>query len=677
MCFAPQYFYECKIFKPYLTKLKIFMKKFLLTMASAAVACGLHAAIEVPHDMMSDFSEGIPSGWITTGVDAKVASSVSNYFPYYSTTNAYSVLIYSDETGDVSMAFSPSEFTNGAESNQWLISDEFECNYDSEILSVVLGQYVSTNPGKYKILMSEGGTSPEDFTTVIDEGEIRAGTQQSPLVAINKRVVVENVKGKKVRLAFVNEGNTSGILGFAKPMLVPYYFNLTSAAGLDLIKVGEGSLTTFNLTATVISAIEAPGVKAVLTTSGGFSEEVYVTKKLRVGKLANVSIKFKNPVEINSGYETYKIEITPDYEGAPATVISGDIIRSEYDSAVLLEEATSTGCGYCPFGFALLNYFQDKYNTEDNQRVIGAAYHALFGKQDPMYVESLFTPFQEFAAGLGFQGYPWLMINRSSGSHPANVDIESLLTEKTFGKVKIESAVYNPDTKKITVKYDAELGMDTDDMEVNAVALISENNMHGTTNVWAQDNYLTSYTTNDIAQTFGEDAVPYFSLFVGSGAKSVVPAKDMVYDDIARACYPSFSGELVDSKWENGVSRSFEMEFDLPSTVKDVEETDVVIILTYAKNGSMINADRKKLTEYTSVKGVESASLAVASNGNEVIVNAGDAGMVELFAVDGRMLGKQSIVAGQNRIAVGNYNGVVIVKAQAGNESMTSKVVIR
>lgn len=654
------------------------MKKFLLTVASAAIACGLHAAVEVPYDMMPDFTQGIPSDWITSGVDGKVVSSLSNYFPYYSTTNAYSMLGYSDDSGDVSMAFSPSEFTNGAESNQWLITDEFECNYDAEMLSIVIGQYMSTTVGKYKILMSEGGTSPEDFTTVIEEGEVRAGTAQAPLVSVTKRVLLENMKGKKGRLAFVNEGNTSGILGFAKPMVMPYCFELKSAGGMDLIKVGENSSTTFNLSATVISATEAPGLKAVLATSGGFTEEVYVTKKLRAGKLANVTIKFQNPVEVKSGYETYTITVTPDYEGAPSTVISGDIIRSEYESAVLLEEATSTGCGWCPFGYALLNYFQDKYNTEDNQRVIGAAYHAIYGKQDPMYVESLFTPFQQYATGIGFQGYPWLMINRSSGEHPANVDIEALLAEKTFGKVKIESSVYNPETNMVSVKYDAELGMDAENMDVNVVALLTENNMSGITSVWSQSNYLVSnYTESDIAKMFGADAVPYFSLFVGSGAKSEVPSKDMVYDDIARACYPSFLGELLDSKWEKGVTRNFEMEFTLPSDVKNADETEVVIILTYAKTGMMINADRKKLSEITSVKTVESSAFSVTSKGNEIIVNADEVGEAELYSVDGRMLGRYSLEAGQNAINVTSYTGVVIVKAQAGSERMTSKVVIR
>lgn len=661
------------------------MRKIYLALAAAAAVATASAKVELPKDLNQDFSGfEIPASWSSRGIDAKVGSDYKNYFPNYSTTNAYSVLSgLSDNDGNpLYVAFSPSVFTKGESSNEWLISEEFEITQDEAILCFNVISYMNTAKANFKVLLSEGGTEVEDFTEELVQGTVAVPNTSNYeyFKNIAKRVILSGKKGKKVRVAFVNCDNTSGMQGFTNIQVAPYYVNVKNTNLYEVVKANPAG-TNMSVSMTICTPVRCEGVTAVLTTESGFTTTFETDKLIRNSALTVINVEFPDLVKMadNKDMEKYTITITPNYEGAVPLVVSGALINCNYESVALLEEATDTGCGYCPYGYALLNFFQDKYNVDGKQRVIAAAYHDQAFKQDPMCVQSLMTEYKNFAMNKGFTGYPFVMINRFSGDHPAYINIEELLAEKTYGAIKIKSCVYDKDTKNITVRYSAELGYDFEEAGINLVALVNQNNMHGTSSVWAQANYLSSTTSAQIANMFGEDAVPYFELFINN-ASNPVPASKMYYNDIARSAYPSFRGAPLEGTWKKGVKRNLELTFPLPSTVTNWEEAEVVLILTNEYNGAggqSITADRMELTDAAAVNGVAADNFALRGDNGAIIVNAEEAGVVTLYAIDGKVLGEFAYNAGTTRINVPEFKGIVLAKSGVRGRTVTSKVVIK
>lgn len=137
-------------------------------------------------------------------------------------------------------------------------------------------------------------------------------------------------------------------------------------------------------------------------------------------KAKTETFEFPEDVDLNGAKAAdYTITITPNYDGAPTTTLTGRIVFAEmkYNKVAVMEEMTGTWCGYCPYGYSLMNYLVDKYNGKDgNPLAVGVAVH----NGDPMVINYIDQGIAAIGRPLGADGYPSMIINRVAPMHPSN-----------------------------------------------------------------------------------------------------------------------------------------------------------------------------------------------------------------------------------------------------------------
>lgn len=659
------------------------MKKVYSLLALGALTLSASAKVDYPAYLMEDFknafSAGVmPEGWSTLGVDAKPTGELANYFPDYSVSNAFSLL---GVDADV-IAFSPSTFAGGVASDQWLITPAFTVTEADNMLTYVASAYGNRVTNNFKVMISEGGTAKEDFTELASSGIKGAGTQVN---MANRRTVLDSYKGKTVRLAFVNADNTSGMTGFGSIYCGPYYIRILEEAKYNTY-VLTGDNEQFSMTVGLVTPVKCTGFTAKLTTSTGFESEYVSTTKFTSSKEKQETFKMPGNIDFG-GLESadYTLTITPNYEGAPSTVVSGQIIKADlnFNKVAIMEELTGTWCGYCTYGYALMNYLTDKYNGEDgNPLAIGVAVH----NGDPMAIADIDSSITNVGRPLGFNGYPCMLINREVAIHPSNsLDyVADLVSQKTFAGVDLKSVNYyetEGGKGKFNVKYDLTLGYGTDNSGLKALVITTMDGLSGKTSAWSQSNYISSTSASQIAASFGEDVVPYFEPFLGTGDK----VRGLPFDDVAYDYYPSVEGQAIEGSFvKNEASeKAINFEFDLKKNTEKGSalafdpEKAVVIVAILGGDGKVVTADKMEYKDFTlAVNGVEAASnIAIRANAGKVAVNAPADGVAYIYSTDGRLVAKANLSEGMNLIDA--PRGLAIVKVQVAGEAKTAKVMVK
>lgn len=649
------------------------MKKIYSVLAMGAVAFGMNAAVDMPIYLQQNFQEAFdnqqwPEGWITIGQDIKpVGKLASEFFPQYSATDCYSLA----SNGVNVLAFSPSEFEGEAPSNEWLITPAFTITDKSNMLTYTVGAYGNKITNKYQVYISEGGTAKEDFTPLTDSG-VKGDVKVVNLA--NRRFMMEGYEGKTVRLAFVNEGNTSGMMGFTDIQVAPYYLEIKNLSSFDALVLSDNQKKV-GMTLTLTTPEKCTGFTAKLTTSTGF-ESTFVSKtKFSSTKAKTETFEFPEEVDLNGAKAAdYTITITPNYDGAPTTTLTGRIVFAEmkYNKVAVMEELTGTWCGYCPYGYSLMNYVVDKYNgQEGNPLAIGVAVH----NDDPMAISYIDSGITAVGKPLGFNGYPSMIINRETALHPAeSLDyIDNLLKEKTYASVKINKVDYNEDSQEVTMNYGLTLGYDSENCGLKAMVITTQNNMTGKGPKWSQANNLAGMPAGQISGAFGEDAVPYFEMFIGDASNSV---SGLLYPDVAREYYPSVTGDLIEGSFVNDVATDIEVKFPMSKNVTKLEDAVLTVVILNSA-GEIVTADHVGYNgfEITAVDGIENGSISVRAQQGKVAVNAPAAGIVTVFSADGRVVAKADVAEGLNFIDA--PRGISIVRVEAGSESKTVKVIVK
>ena len=179
------------------------MSKYLLTLAAGmTISVATMAQITVPSDFSVSLNESNElEGWVTYGNTSAVGGDFSADFSNHESGPWYKVLTYGGETA----AFSASIFEDSSESDQWLITPEFTVSDDNVLLRYEAVAYGTRSKTKWKILLSEGGTEKDDFTTVVTSSKTMSPLQVSAAMSKGFGAEISGLKGKKVRLAFVNE----------------------------------------------------------------------------------------------------------------------------------------------------------------------------------------------------------------------------------------------------------------------------------------------------------------------------------------------------------------------------------------------------------------------------------------------------------------------------------------
>lgn len=654
------------------------MKKLLLPLSLCCAYLNIYAVIPQPVNsvLYSDFtnaitqSDNLPEGWHSKGIDAKPSAQWNSLFSKYSSDNAYSLMLSGGQESAV-FAYTPSEFQGNTPSDQWLYTPEFEVTADPMLITYTVSAVGNTVRNNYSIYISESGPSQENFyeimgSTITGKGDNAASEIRS--------FVLDGYQGEKVILAFVNNGNTTGMMGFGEISVAPFYLALDNPDKYRNIIVDEDH-TGFTVNGLVATPVNTRNMKAVLQTSAGYEYEYNFSGSISATP-SEMTLRFPTIDMMGQSATDYTITITPDYKGAVPAVLSGTINYGEhtYPGVLVLEELTGTWCGYCTYGIGSMEYLQHTYNGTDGL-AIGVAVHGGNGAAaDPMEIKELMSLTETMARPMGFSGYPHMIVNRSAGGHPAEIFklCDQLISKGSYANVKISDIVFDEKTREMTVKYDAFLSFDAQVANINALAYVTQNKMSGVGKDWFQNNNLCNYTTEQIVKEVGNEVAPYYSEFI-NGAPSLMKLE---FNDVARYAYPSFYGERMEGEWTKDTAKECEMKFTLPADVTDWRNAEVAIILTNSNTGETIAGDRMQATGLTAVGMIENADeISVSASGNELKIFSSDAGKAELITTDGSKISTLAISAGMNTFTP-DAKGLLIVKVNAGSKSKSCKILL-
>lgn len=626
------------------------MKKILTMMMMASATLLASASMTRPDDIFIDFAKTDFSEWTQY---SSGQTPVAGYQPYFAEGNAYFSMPWS---GGVA-AMSCSQFTDGGESDEWLITPEFEVTGDNMVLYYTVITMDNSINNKYKILVSETGESREDFKTLVNN--VVKGNSSEGFAT--RCQALKDYAGKKIRLALVNSGNKTGLLGFANVGVGAYYVNVAHADTYDYMIITDPT-SPISMDVSLSTPVNTNGFTAVLET-GDFKSEYVSTKLINITSISQVSFAFPDGFDFD-GESPYSITITPNYENAPATVISGTIIVANpyYPKVVLIEEMTSTKCTFCPRGTAFIEYYKDKYDGKGGKgRVIASVIHNYMGGIDPMTIsgnpyrddmEDFIEVISPSMAGL----LPSAVYNRSGVSDPSGMPIDQIMAQKGVALAKISRIDYDGTAKgKVTVNFTTEISYSSMDAGLNYSAVVIENGVYGAGVNWSQSNAFSGAAPETIVSMYGEDLLKYFTPFIT--APSLIT--DIVYNDVARGCFPSFSGNILEGEFEAYQPREFSLEFNMPSNVSDPKNTEIILLVTSRSSGEVMSADivgasdyNKDLEDEASVESITSSleGLSVSRDNGGFRVVSPCEGELVIYSIEGKAYGIYPLKEGENMI---------------------------
>lgn len=626
-----------------------------------------YGALTIPGDFFSDFAgEGL-DGWMVIGHEADPVAKYADTFA----DSPFALLHWSG--GEA--AFSCSEFADGSQADEWLITPEFEVTGDNMVLYYTVVTKGNTLNNKYSVMISEGGTEKGDFK-VLFNNVVKGENSGEGYVA--RRHALKGYEGKSVRLAFVNTGNSTGLLGFADMGVADYYLDVRNASNYENLIVSDPS-QPMGMTVSLSTPVKCQGFTAML--KAGDFESTYVSDKIcNLTTMAVVDFNFPEGFDF-TGHRDMSVTITPTYENAPASVLEGSVVVANpvFPKVVLIEEMTSTHCTYCPRGAAFLDYFTHKFDGSDgNGKVIGVAIHNNMVQTDPMVITG--NPYRTdlLAAFPAIQGLlPNAIYNRTGTCDPSEVPAADLVKEKSVARGKILRADYDFSAGgEVTLNFDAEISYSVDDAAIDASVIVVENNVTGNSSGWEQSNAFAKAGPEQIISLYGEELLPYFEPYLGTSD----PIFDMSYQEVARGVYPSFGGVALDGVFTEMKPREFALSFDMPLSVADPHQTALILVLTSHSSGEVVGADIVHAADYNRdlTVGVEevrdSFSVKSASDGVEISLMAPSE--VEVTSIDGSLLFKGRLEAGLTRLT-SLPEGLLIISAASSTGRHTIKLLTR
>lgn len=624
---------------PYLTIFYNFafvMKKSCFTIllaASVIPAIYGESQIQYPYVLSENFAEqgkkgDYPTdGWICRGLDSEPVSQLNSI--YKPDGEAYVIFEYLNGFYPLSLSnFSPSQ-----QADQWLISPEFTVPYDLAELSFTAANYCmqgklndnGKNECLYKVLISEGGTAPEDFKSTVYDGSLK-GLRTSEITTANVFVPLGGYAGKTIRLAFINCGQDAGCQGFSNIAVGSYYAEVTNLSTAEA-EVGEEAAFAVNFG--MKPPVECPGVNAVVKIGDKVVAQQYF-KKRWVATGSNVTLQkmeFDSRLKIeDTSTIAYTIELTPDFEGACTTVVNGviGVPLTTYKSNLVVEEVTATGCQACPIGAASLKYYADRYPGDEQGygKAIGIAIHGYINHLDPMS-EGVEGYLQKILNLNQTTSYPQAMFNRATtGRMPYDLHIAEMQLQATsmyraaIAEVQVPVVENSEDVYDSTLKvrFNVRHAYDVASRPVSASLVMIENGVCGNDGNYSQTNGFYNRGPEYISNAYNApELIPYMQQYLEGGelGVSVIPYSKMVYDHVARGVFPDFAGMPLEGSWTADTDRQFEIGLKVPDTLQDFSNTEVVLLVTDSETGAIVASDVIPQLHYTY------ADSGVASVGDE------------------------------------------------------------
>jgi hypothetical protein len=299
---------------------------------------------------------------------------------------------------------------------------------------------------------------------------------------------------------------------------------------------------------------------------------------VNIASLASTTITMNNTLTIATGNNSMVATVSNvngagmdnDSNDDSLTVDINNPLAPAYGKMVVGEEGTGTWCQWCPRGAVFMDMMATKYD----QYWAGIAVH----NGDPMT-----NPIYDAGIGGLVAGYPSALVDRVNVIDPSEVEGDFLTRILVAPKAVITNgATWNSTTRELKVSTSANfLAAANSNYKLGIV--LTEDEVTGTGSSYNQAN---AYAGGSNGPMGGFESLPLS-----------VPASQMVYDHVARAIKPSFTGyaNSFPATVNMGETHTITATFILPASW---DETKINIVgLFFDPTGKIDNAGKATITE--------------------------------------------------------------------------------
>jgi hypothetical protein len=330
------------------------------------------------------------------------------------------------------------------------------------------------------------------------------------------------------------------------------------APSVSILNAGQTALTSFDVSLNYNGQNYTQNITGVNVASIA-SYTVNIPTLTLVPGLNNAVVTISN---INGGNDDNAADNTLTQDVDPVVPAAGKIVVGE--------EATGTWCQWCPRGAV----FMDKFAADYNGFWAGIAVH----NGDPMVVA-------DYDAGIGslIGGYPSALVDRVGDVDPSQMGSDFFTRLQTAPKgVLTNGATWDPATRVLNVSVSTEMLQATTGA-YKVACVLTEDGVTGTGSGYNQSN---AYAGGNNGAMGGYESLP-----------SSVPAAQMVYDHVARAIAPSFTGQtgVIAATTTVGDNYTANFSFTLPATWDETEMHIVGMLID--PQGKIDNAGYTNINE--------------------------------------------------------------------------------
>lgn len=350
------------------------------------------------------------------------------------------------------------------------------------------------------------------------------------------------------------------------------------------------------------------------------------------------------------------------------------MMEKGYKRTPVIEEFTSVGCGWCPFGAAGMKRLHDTYGDD----VVLIAAHSHYSQQlmDPMHDAEY--------AKMGFNQFPASLINRQYqhvGNFPVYYDViptvEKIATSDVCEAdmtIKVGAAPANKLVKTIDVTTTLNFDFDVKAGDYSMVYALTEDGITGVKQLTSLPGMVDQnmkehpgYTRDQIIEAMAEGD-PYLIEVLKDGEKDDrgLYWSEPTFNHVSRGV-TNADGQHPDNLPAATKNTPIEVKakVNIPATVKDRKNLKVVAMLIDNKTGVVVTG-RQAAPSTTSTPsaieevGADAAQITVADGAFVVKANKAEAAV---YSLDGKLVSSATVEGEASLPTFGKGVFVITVKA--------------
>lgn len=485
--------------------------------------------------------------------------------------------------------------------------------------AISLSYSAANKVGQFTVKLSTTGVAVEDFTVEL------ASKVSSPSQWTTFGYDLSEYAGQTVYLAIINEGLSKDILGIDNLFVgIPPIAKMEAVYTRIQKNPVRGQRISVNVTAGMGDAVTSLTAKLIC---GDFSTERTMTGlSIEKGKVYTFQFDEDLPAPTPGESQVFDVEVL--INDVETITTSGEIITQAFQPAkrVVCEEQTGTWCGWCPRGHVYMEQMDEDYPDT----YIGIASHIGDVMQNYDYANYL--------SGIIGGGAPSGRVQRdaaSAGCDPSNFPslYKTHINTPALADIAIYAEWVDDTHSALWLSTTTTFALNARNFETRLEYVIVEDdvNVPGNNN-YDQANYYAGGSSGNMG---------------GYESKaSTVPASDMFYDDVVRGVVTDEMGSgikgSVPTAIVKGQAYTHTVKVDVPSSVREVENCEFIVLLLDYETGLVLNAARcSEVNAPNALEGVttDNNTRAYAANGGvRVDVNANAQVEVNIYATDGTLV---------------------------------------